>query len=111
MKTNPGSIIHCTVFTITSWCRNLLQIRVLIYPDDLDGKESACNVEDLDLIPGLGRTHGEGNVNLLQYSCLEKSRDRGYNPRGHEESDMTEQLTLTEYSNGSNKIIRIKISM
>ena len=28
-------------------------------------------------IPALGRSPGEGNDNLLQYSCLENSRDRG----------------------------------
>jgi len=37
-----------------------------------DGKESACNVGDLDLNPGLGRSPGEGNGNPLQYSCLKK---------------------------------------
>ena len=40
-------------------------------------KESACNAEDLGLIPGLGRTTGEGNGYPLQYSCLENSMDRG----------------------------------
>ena len=33
--------------------------------------------EILGLIPGLGRFPGEGNCNLLQYSCLENSMDRG----------------------------------
>ena len=42
-----------------------------------DGKESACNAEDPGLIPGSGRSPGEGNGNLLQYSCLESSMDRG----------------------------------
>ena len=42
-----------------------------------DGKESACNVEDPGSIPGSGSTLGEGNGYPLQYSCLEKSRDRG----------------------------------
>ena len=42
-----------------------------------DSKESACNVGDLGSIPGLGRSPGEGNGNSLQYSCLEKSMDRG----------------------------------
>ena len=32
-----------------------------------DGKASACNVRDLGLIPGLGRSPGEGNGNPLQY--------------------------------------------
>ena len=42
-----------------------------------DGKESACNAGDLGLIPGLGRSPGEGNNNLLQDSCLENPTDRG----------------------------------
>ena len=36
-----------------------------------DGKESAHNVGDLGLIPGLGRSTGGGHGNPLQYSCLE----------------------------------------
>ena len=32
---------------------------------------------DLGLIPGLGRSHGEGNGYPLQYSCLENPKDRG----------------------------------
>ena len=43
----------------------------------LDGKEPAFNVGDLGLIPGLGRTPGEGNGNPLQYYCLENPMDRG----------------------------------
>ena len=42
-----------------------------------DGKESACKAGDLGLIPRLGRAPGEGNDNLLQYSCLENPMDRG----------------------------------
>ena len=42
-----------------------------------DRKESACKAEDLGLIPGLGRSPGEGNGYPLQYSCLKKSMDRG----------------------------------
>ena len=37
------------------------------------GKESACNAGDLGSIPGLGRSHGRGHGNPLQYSCLENS--------------------------------------
>ena len=40
-------------------------------------EESACNVGDPGLIPGLGRSPGEGNGNPLQYSCLENPMDRG----------------------------------
>ena len=45
-----------------------------------DGKESASNVGDLDSVPGLGRSAGEGmatHSTPLQYSCLEISKDRG----------------------------------
>ena len=41
-----------------------------------DGGGSACNAGDLGLIPGLGRSPGEGNGNPLQYSCLENPMDR-----------------------------------
>ena len=36
----------------------------------------ASNPGSADLIPGLGRSPGEGNGNPLQYSCLENSMDR-----------------------------------
>ena len=39
------------------------------------GKESA-NAGDVGLIPGSGRSPGEGNGNLLQCSCLENPMDR-----------------------------------
>ena len=42
-----------------------------------DGKEAACNSEDLGSIPGSGRSPEEENGNPLQYSCLENSMDRG----------------------------------
>ena len=35
------------------------------FPGGSDGKESVCNVGYLGLIPGLGRSSGEGNGNLL----------------------------------------------
>ena len=47
------------------------------FPGGSDGEESACNAGDLGLIPGLGRSPGEGNGNPLQYSCLENPMDRG----------------------------------
>ena len=46
------------------------------FPGGSDSKESACSVGDPGSIPGLGRPHGEGNDDLLQYSCLENSMDR-----------------------------------
>ena len=66
----------------------------LDFPGGSDGKTSAYNEGDLGSIPGLGRSPGEGNGNILQYSCLENPMDRGlegYSPWsqrvGHELSD------------------------
>ena len=54
---------------------------------------------ETQLVPGLGRSPGEGNVNPLQYSCLENFMDRGaWKATVHkdcQESDRTEQLTLS----------------
>ena len=47
----------------------------LVFPGGSAGKESACNVGDLGLIPGLGRYPGEGNGYPLQYSGVENSMD------------------------------------
>ena len=43
------------------------------FPGGSAGKESACNAGDLGLIPGLGKSPGEGNGYPLQYSGLENS--------------------------------------
>ena len=51
------------------------------FPCGLAGKESARNAEDLGLIPGLGRSPGEGKGYPLQYSGPENLG---------KESDMTE---------------------
>ena len=40
-------------------------------------KNLSANAGDMDLIPGLGRSPGEGNGNSLQCSCLENLLDRG----------------------------------
>ena len=42
-----------------------------------DSKESACNAGDPGLIPGSGRSPGEGNGNPFQYSFLENFMDTG----------------------------------
>ena len=55
--------------------QGLIMIRYL--RGSLVNKEYACNAGDLDSIPGLGRSSGEGNGNPLQYSCLENPMDRG----------------------------------
>ena len=63
----------------------------------LDGKESACNVGDPGLIPGLGRSPGEGSGYPLQYLFLPRQFHGqrslvGYSSWGHKESDTTERL-------------------
>ena len=45
------------------------------FPDSLVGIESACNAGDLGLIPGLGRSPGEGKGYPLKYSGLKNSMD------------------------------------
>ena len=47
------------------------------FPGGLDGKVSVYNAGDLGLIPGSGRSPGDGNGNPLLYSCLGNLRDRG----------------------------------
>ena len=56
------------VITTVHLCRN---------PWWLSGKESACNAGDVGSIPESGKYTGEANDNLLQYSCLGNSMDRG----------------------------------
>jgi len=63
---------------------------LLGFPGGSVGKESACNVGDLGLIPELGTSPGEGNGYPLQYSGLENSM--GCIVSGVAESDTTEQL-------------------
>ena len=47
------------------------------FPDDSDSEGSACSAGDLGLIPGLGRSPGEGNGNPFQDPCLENPMERG----------------------------------
>ena len=70
------------------------------FPGSSAGKESACNAGDPGLIPGLGRSPGEGIGYPLQYSCLEKPHGQrslvGYTSWSRKESDMTEQLSKAQ---------------
>ena len=63
---------------------------------------NAGDARDLDSIPGSGRSPGEGNANLLQYSCLENSVDRGawWGPWGLKELDMTEHTYTQRRDDG-----------
>ena len=71
-----------------------------IFPGGSEVKVSASNAGGLGLIPGLGRSPGEGNGNPLQYGESHGRRCLvGYSPRGHKESNTTEQLhSLTYFS-------------
>ena len=50
---------------------HLISLHLTGFCGGSDGKESACNSGDLGLIPGLGRSPGEGHGNPLQYFCQE----------------------------------------
>ena len=58
-------------------CTRIALVNIYIWesPGSSVGKESACIAGVLGLIPGSGRSPGEGNGNLLQYPCLEKPMD------------------------------------
>ena len=80
------------------WRRDRLPTPVFMgFPGGSDSKESACIVGDLGLLPGLGRSPGEGNGYPLQYSCLENPHGQrslmSHSPWGHKGSDMTERLS------------------
>ena len=65
-----------------------------LFPGDLDGKESACDVGDPSLNPGSVRSPGEGNGYPLQYFLRGEFHGQrslaGHSLWGHKESDMTE---------------------
>ena len=72
---SPGDWFDSWVRTIP-WRRDRLLTPVFLgFPCGSAGKESAHNAGDLGLIPGLGRSPGEGKGYPLQYSGLENSMD------------------------------------
>ena len=77
------------------WGRDRLPSPVFLgFPGGSVSKESTCNVGDLGLIPGLGRSPGGGHGNPLQYSCLENPQGQkslmGFSPWSHKEWDKNE---------------------
>ena len=72
-----GKIIALTMWTFVGKVVSLLfnMLSRLLIPGGSDGKASAYDVGDPGSIPGSGRSHGEGNGNPLQYSCLENPMD------------------------------------
>ena len=73
MGEGPGAILNYKTFL--SFINRLLVTTSC--PGGSEVKASACNAGDLGLIPGSGRSPGEGNGNPLQYSCLENPMDGG----------------------------------
>ena len=69
--------ISVTAFSSLGTACLVAPARLEGFPSGSDTEEFACCVGDPASIPGLGRSHGEGNGNPLQYSCLEKSMNRG----------------------------------
>ena len=77
------------------WRRDQLPAQAFSgFPGGSASKESACNAGDVGLIPGLGRSPGEGKGYPLQYSGLENSTDCIVHG-GRKESDTTEQSQLS----------------
>ena len=72
-----GKTMVLTRWTFVSKVMSLLLNMLSSFPCGSDGKVSACNAGDMGLIPGSGRSPGEGNGNPLQYYCLEDPMDKG----------------------------------
>ena len=75
---------------------------------------SAGDTRYVGLIPGSGRSPGEGNCNLFQYSCLGNPKDRGaYQATVHgvaKESDMT-QLLNNSSNKGDYQSIEVRVAL
>ena len=79
-----GKATHSSILAwrISPWCRKELDMteQISLSLASLVAqtvKASVCNAGDPGLIPGLGRSPGEGNGSPLQYSCLENPMDGG----------------------------------
>ena len=94
------------IYVIYSWYKHIYCVCVCIYIYRLtrwrSSKESACQskARDSGSIPEMQRSPGVGNGNLLQYSCLENSTDRGAWQaivHGVTKLDVTEQIYTHMY--------------
>ena len=80
--TFPASFLSCLLYHNlaslgTSFSAALFLYLYLVFPGGSDTKASAYNEGDPGSIPGLGRSRGEENGSLLQYSYLENPMDGG----------------------------------
>ena len=73
----PAASLGRIMSKIISFPKNPNSTVTVGFPGGSISKEFTCNAEDLSLIPGLGRSPGEENDNLLQCSCLGNPMDRG----------------------------------
>ena len=72
-----GGMLESEGIYVSLWLICIVLWQKLVFPGGSDSKYSTCNVGDLGLIPGLGRSPGGGHGNPLQYSCLGIPMDRG----------------------------------
>ena len=83
IKKNPVCLIyllHSQVFIeclLWGSCKYLGLFHLVGFPDGSELKNPPANAGDVGLVPGSGRSPGEGNGNPLQYSCLGNPTDRG----------------------------------
>ena len=69
-------------------------------------KNSPANAGDVGLIPGSGRSPGEGNGNIFQYSCLGNPMDRGaWWATVHR---VAKELDMTYRLNNNNNLITLE---
>ena len=74
-KEQEERIVYSTITGIRTYLRK--HLLCAYFPYGSVSKETTCNVGDLALIPGSGRSPGEGNSNPPQDFCLENPVDRG----------------------------------
>ena len=74
MRSRTVMVAH-TACNCTKLSELLLSARG--FPGGSVVKNPPANAGDTGLIPGSGRSSGEGNGNPLQYSCLDNPMDRG----------------------------------
>ena len=70
------------------------------FPGGSDGKASAYKAGNLDSIPGLGRSPGEGNGKPLQHSCLENPMNSIKRQKDKMLKDDLPRLVGAQYATG-----------
>ena len=93
--------------TADSDCSHEIKRHLLLYfPHSSVSKESTCNAGDPGLIPGLGRSAGEGKGYPLQYSGLENSMD--YTVHGVSESERLSLLLGRKAMTNLDSVLKTK---